>query len=378
MKHNYKRSGFIAGILCAALLASVVVPGWAASQVITAYDTDMKVYVDGVAVDSKDANGNPSIIVYNGSSYIASTAIGKSLDKKVVWDESAWSVYIQDDVIATRPETDKNAMLPKYSYQLNGVQEVTGRQGITTDGEYYYVSGSTTLVKYDSNWNEVARNEKPFEEGYSLEVNHIGDIDVYNGELYLGVEYFMDGVGTNIQIAIYDTETLTLKRTFPFDESTGQLECSGITVNPDDNVVTMCSWVGEESGRYLYEYDLTTGAFQRKIHLQCPPQWVQGVLYYDGSYYLTADDGTADEKEADHLYRVDINDGTSATVVLERTFDDVIFQGEIEGLAINPKTNQFLLLYNRGSQIVLGMVKGFYPGYTREITEVFIYDMSKA
>ena len=33
--------------------------------------------------------------------------------------------------------------------------------------------------------------------------------------------------------------------------------------------------------------------------------------------------------------------------------------------------------YNRGSRIVLGMVKGFYPGYDKEISEVFCYDIKK-
>ena len=275
--------------------------------------------------------------------------------------------------VATQPETNRETMLPKFTYTMDSAVEVGGRQGITTDGDFYYVSGSTVLIKYDKNWKEIARNEKPFE-GYTKEVNHIGDIDIYNGELYLGTEYFMDGVGKNIQIAVYDTETLEMKRTFPFEESTGQLECSGITVNPDENVVCMVSWVGEESGRYLYEYDLKTGAFKRKIHLQPAPQWVQGVVYYDGNYYLTADDGTADEKEPDHLYRVTTHpDVDYATVTLERTFDDVTFQGEIEGLAFDKDAKQFLLLYNRGSRIVLGMVKGFYPGYDHEVSEVFVY-----
>ena len=285
------------------------------------------------------------------------------------------AVSAEETVTFSRPETDEEVMLPKFTYDRDKIVEVGGRQGITTDGENYYVSGSTVLIKYDKDWNEIARNEKPFE-GYKQEVNHIGDIDIFNNELYLGTEYFMDGVGKNIQIAVYDADTLTMKRTFPFEASTGQLECSGITVNPDDKVVCMVSWVGEESGRYLYEYDLETGAFKRKVHLQPAPQWVQGVVYYDGNYYLTADDGTADDSEADHMYRVTMaEDGNYATCTLERTFDDVTFQGEIEGLAFDPAHEQFLLLYNRGSRIVLGMVKGFYDGYDREISEVFVYNV---
>ena len=74
------------------------------------------------------------------------------------------------------------------------------------------------------------------------------------------------------------------------------------------NSVWMASWVGEESGRYLYEYDLSTGKYKRKVHLQPVPQWIQGVYAYNGDLYVTADDGTADEKEPDHIYRVEISD----------------------------------------------------------------------
>jgi hypothetical protein len=275
-------------------------------------------------------------------------------------------------------EENYRDLLPKYEYDLSKSVEVDGRQGITTDGNYYWVSGTKSLSKYDREWNLIAKNDNPFE-GYQIEVNHFGDIDVYNNDIYVSAEYFMDGVGKNIQIAIYDGDTLKLKNTFPFNAESGQLECAGITVNPDEKKVVMCSWVGEESGRYLYEYSLETGAYLRKVHLQCPPQWLQGVAYSDGAYYLTADDGTADEHEADHIYRVVIDpEKTSATVVLEKTLDDVQFQGEIEGLKVDPATNEMLVLYNRGSRIVLGMVKGFYPGYDREISEVYAYGRTEA
>lgn len=275
-----------------------------------------------------------------------------------------------------RPENDSSVMLPANSYTLKDSVEVKGRQGVCAEGDYFWVSGSATLAKYDKDWNLIALNDTPFE-GYEIEVNHIGDIDVYNNELYIGAEYFMDGVGTNIQIAVYDADTLKLKRTFPFEESSGQLECSGIAIDTDKKIVWMCSWVGEESGRYLYKYDLETGSYLGKVHMQMPPQWIQGIAYYKGSIYMTADDGTADDKEPDHLYRTTIKDGDTACIVtLERTFDDVILQGEIEGLTFDRKNGRLLLLYNRGARIVLGMPQGFYDDYDHEISEVFLYDIT--
>lgn len=278
-----------------------------------------------------------------------------------------------------RYESDFNKMLPGFTYTLNSVNKVDGRQGIAWENDEYYVSGSTTLSHYDKNWNLIARNTTPFEDyADGTKVNHIGDIDVYNGEIYTGVEYFMDGKATDIQIAIYDAETLKLKRNYPFNPESGQTECSGITVDTDNNSVWMCAWNDGESGRYLYRYDLKTGEYQGKYHLQCPPQWIQGIVYYDGWIYITADDGTADDGEPDHIYRcrVDLTK-TSFNVILERTLDDVILQGEIEGLSVDRIKRQMLISYNRGSQIVLGMVQGFYDGYIEEIHEIYAYDMER-
>lgn len=286
------------------------------------------------------------------------------------------SVLLSSTVYASTCDISVRSALPEFEYRLNKVMEVKGRQGVTTDGKYLYVSGSTTLAKYDLDGKLLLENTQPFI-GYHKEANHIGDIDIHNNELYVSSEWFADGVGTNIQIAIHDAETLALKRAVDFEPSSGQVEVSGIAVDTVNNSVWMASWVGEESGRYLYEYDLSTGKYKRKVHLQPVPQWIQGVYAYQGKLYITADDGTADEKEPDHLYRVEISDkDNQGRVVLERTLDDLKDYGEVEGLVVNHDTKQMIIHSNRGKQIVLGMPKGFYPGYDREINELYFYDMT--
>ena len=252
------------------------------------------------------------------------------------------------------------------------VVEVDGRQGVATENGRYWVSGSTTLSKYDENWNLVATNDAPFEKGYEREVNHIGDIDVYNNEVYCGVELFKDGVASNIQIAVYDGDTLELKRTFNFEKSSGQDECSGICVNPDTKTVSMCAWTA--TGDHIYNYDLQTGAYLGKVRLSPAPTWIQGIAYCDGAYFLTADDGNADESAPDHVYRFELADGASeAKVELARSLDDVRLQGEIEGLSFDKASGDMLVLYNRGAKIDQGMPVGFYDGYNREIHEVYVY-----
>ena len=264
-----------------------------------------------------------------------------------------------------------------YKYELADVHPVSGRQGVCTEDGYYWISGSGTLAKYDSSWNITAENTEPFE-GYTLEVNHIGDIDVYNNELYLGVEYFMDGEGKNIQVAVYDGDTLKLKRVFPFRSDTGQLECSGIAADPDSGTVYMTSWIDDKSSEYLYMYDLDTGNYRGKMKMQPAPKWIQGIACFEGNLYVTCDDGDADQNAPDHMYRIDISeDWETGTVIPEKAFDDVVRQGEIEGLTFDKVRKQFLLLYNRGARIISGMPSGFYEGYSEEIHEVFVYDIAE-
>jgi len=263
---------------------------------------------------------------------------------------------------------------PRCAYTLSDVHAVDGRQGVAWADGCRYVSGSTTLTRYDGDWSLAASAADPFS-GFADEVNHIGDIDVYGGEIYAGVEYFMDGEARNIQIAIYDARNLELTRTYAFDAASGQTEVSGIAVDPDSGSIWLCSWAEGESGRYLYRYDLESGAYLGKHHLQPAPQWIQGIAYDDGWIYMTADDGTADLGEPDHVYRcrVDVS-RTAWTVLPERTLDDVTLQGEVEGISFDREAGRMLVSYNRGAQIVLGMPKGFYRGYDREIHEIFEYE----
>ena len=259
-------------------------------------------------------------------------------------------------------------------YRLRRVIPVEGRQGIAADSAYYYVSGSTVLYKYDKQGRLVACNDRPFE-GLPLAANHIGDIDVWNGEIYAGIETFEDGRGEHIQVAVYDAETLLWKRSIAWEPASGQVEVCGLAVDRDGGMVWMADWV---DGRYVYGYDLATGKYVRKVHLRPVPQWQQGIFMVDGRMLISADDGDADLDEPDNLHIADLRDGKSYAAVLPwRMRTDFRRAGEIEGLAIDPATDELLVLSNRGSRIVLGMVRGFYPGYDRELHELYVYERVK-
>ena len=262
----------------------------------------------------------------------------------------------------------------KSPLHLTGVLEVAGRQGVATDGDFYYVSGSTALYKYSLDGQLLLSNEAPFET-MTGEVNHIGDIDVYNGEIYAGCEYFMDGVGENIQIAVYDAETLQYRRSIPWNRDSGQVECCGLAVDPARGHVWMADWV---RGDFLYCYDLATSAYVGKVLLIPTPALQQGICVMMGKMLISCDDGDADRDEPDrificNLYNRDGSLARHANVDVFRTMDDFRRTGEIEGLTVNPKTGEIVVLSNRGARIILGMPKGFYEGYDREIHELYTY-----
>ena len=255
-------------------------------------------------------------------------------------------------------------------YELIRVFEVAGRQGVAADGERYYVSGSTAFYVYSKDGELLASNEEPFVD-LEKPANHIGDISIHDGELFAGVEWFIDGRGQDIQIAVYDAATLQYKKSISWDPGSGQVEVSALAVDAANGLVWMTDWV---DGRYIYRYDMATGTYAGKLHLRPVPQWQQGIAAFDGSLYITADDGDAEDDEVDNLWRVQAEPtATAAFVTHEKAFAEFRRVGEIEGIDFDPEAGEMVVLANRGKRIVLGMPTGLYPGYDREIHEVYVY-----
>ena len=273
--------------------------------------------------------------------------------------------------------TDDNLSLPSFSYTLNDVHEVDGRQGIAWENGYFYVSGNTTISVYDRNWTLRRKTKSPLK-GIKASVNHIGDIDVYKGQIYAGIEYFNNGSSQNPMIAVYDVKTLERREVCPLDSSSGQKEISGIAVDPDNRILWICSWASGKGGWYLYKYDLQTKKYIGRVRLQAAPQQVQGIAYYDGWIYFSSDDGTADYDEPDHVYRCQVDPSLSAfRVYPECSMEDVIMQGEVEGITFDKENKQMLISYNRGIRIIDGVSYGYYPGYTKEVREIYVYDAKR-
>ena len=207
-------------------------------------------------------------------------------------------------------------------------------QGITTDGEYFYTSGSIAaldlvgMAKWTADgFQKVIYNHsaipKEIKEKYNSD--HIGGISYYDGKIYAATE---DDSDTYNLILIYDAETL---------EFTGEYYDLG-TEYLDDGI-PYCAVDGENG--YLYTsqfhetdcilaYNLDDMSFSHKIMLSEPIDRIQGAEYYDGLLYMSYDvSGSATEK----VQTVDVTTGEVETL-FERTVSGR--DHEAEGLTVYP------------------------------------------
>jgi hypothetical protein len=110
------------------------------------------------------------------------------------------------------------------------------------------------------------------------------------------------------------------------------------------------------------------------MRLNPAPSAPQGIAVRAGYLYITADDGDAETEEADGLWRVPADPlAQSGKAVRIKTFTEFRRAGEVEGLDFDRKAGEMVVLNNRGKRIVQGMPTGLYPGYDREIHELYVY-----
>ena len=95
MKKTLK--GYFLGFLSAAVLVSGVTYAASTTKTIEALYNNIKIYVDGIKIDPKDAAGNAvEPFIYNGTTYLPVRAVGEAIGKTVSWDGETQSVYLDE------------------------------------------------------------------------------------------------------------------------------------------------------------------------------------------------------------------------------------------------------------------------------------------
>lgn len=220
---------------------------------------------------------------------------------------SAVCMIITNIIGIGTPEVTPGLELVKTDKVILEEAMYTG-QGITTDGEYYYTSGSMTGVKMNglskrnvSDFSVVKTKLGAIPEQYVEEhgSNHIGGISYYNGLIYAAVE---NGPDDFPLVITYDCETLEAVDVY---EMPLEMLPNGIpwcAVDAENGLLYCSPFRNVEA---IPAFDLETLEFVRYIPLSQTVTRVQGGEVYEGKLYLSCDDGD----NTDTIYSVDVASG---------------------------------------------------------------------
>ena len=211
-------------------------------------------------------------------------------------------------------------------------QALYAGQGITTDGEYYYTSGSltgigvTALAKWDADTMElICTNDSPIPELYKniYKSDHVGGISYYDGKIYAAVENEPEDYNL---VITYDCETLELVEVYKVKSD---ILVDGIPwcAVDADNGYLYCSPFNEVE--CIVAFDLETMEFSHVIELSTPLKRIQGGEVYEGILYLSND---AKNSNTERVYGVDIGTG-KVTTVCSRTLPSMA-GNEAEGITV--------------------------------------------
>ena len=182
-------------------------------------------------------------------------------------------------------------------------------QGVTTDGKYFYTSGSltafgmTSITKWDAETMEMlVQNDAPIPSEYVNDYgsDHVGGISYYDGKIYAAVENKAEDMPL---VITYDARSLKLIDVYEL---------------PADNLPDGIPWCCVDGANgYLYcsqfnevneilAFDLETMEFSHVIPLSEQIVRIQGGEVYDGVLYLSSDTAHSND---DVILTVDIETG---------------------------------------------------------------------
>lgn len=202
-------------------------------------------------------------------------------------------------------------------------------QGITTDGEYYYTSGSiaavnlTSLGKYTVDGMDfVDKKVNPLpdicmERGN----NHIGGISYYDGRIYASVE---GGEEVYACIVVFDAETL--EATGEVYDLPNEIYTDGVpwcAVDTGTGYLYASKW---KNAKTIYVYDVNNEmALVKELVLDSTITRIQGGEFCNGTLYLSQD--TKDSGKIRNILSVDVESG-EVKVATERNVGSENYEAE--------------------------------------------------
>lgn len=227
-------------------------------------------------------------------------------------------------------------------------------QGITTDGEYYYTSGTVTGVNFTAlskmdidTLKVVEKNITPLpsvckERGN----NHIGGISYYNGKIYAPVE---GGDEVPACIVVFDAETLEAENVYDLPASDYPDGVPWCAVDSETGYLYASVW---ELTKKIHVYDVNDGMkYVKTVELSEPVKRIQGGEFYEGTLYLSKDNN--DKGKIRDILSVNVATG-EVNLAAERNIGSENF--EAEGMTFTEGENGpvlHVLDYNKNIGIFL-------------------------
>ena len=228
------------------------------------------------------------------------------------------------DLISASERTDESKT------NIVGIGAYFRSQGITTNGDTYWFSSKTTLIRTMGDARSVvnANYSAIPDELAELGIKHIGGLSYYNGFIYAGLED--SKVWDYPIIGVYNAETLELVDYYIMDSEVITRGMPWVTVDGETGLL-YCTDHSKNPTKLLV-YDTADGmAFVREVPLSSVPYAIQGAEFFDGTLYAATNDDTQ------AIYTIDVENGT-----VEKFLDRNLTAGsEGEGMTfktINGKT----------------------------------------
>ena len=213
-------------------------------------------------------------------------------------------------------------------------------QGLTTDGEYFYTSGSLTgistsgLAKWDKDGFVVLADYTAMPKEYreNLNLNHLGGMSYYDGKLYIAVE---DSEDQNPYLMTFSAETLEFLNAYEMPQELLEGSFPWCAVDAEKGYI-YCSQFRDVNE--IFVFDIETIEYSHSIKLSEQITRIQGGEVYDGLLYLSYD---AKDGNTDYILTVDLETGEVKTLC-ERNIPAKC-GNEAEGVTVYPMEDGSLI-----------------------------------
>ena len=190
MKNTLK--GYLIGVLSTVLLLGTVCYAANNTKTIEALYNNIKIYVDGVKIDPKDANGNTvEPFIYNGTTYLPVRAMGEAIGKTVTWDGVTQSVYLGE-----KPGDVQYLMelCPPYAYEHCSLYTTENGKSFLMGGKKY-TNGFTITKDWQTGFRyngEISFNLNSKYKKLSFSIGTVDGKNTYLVDESTTVQFYLD------------------------------------------------------------------------------------------------------------------------------------------------------------------------------------------